>query len=102
MAASGAISGAPFFTAWVIGQTLAHGVGGDKVLQRDNAAYGRVRATTYGTLVDTANRRLFKLRDVLGTRYAHVPTDPLVARVLDSPEQGKLDVTVSSKPGEAA
>jgi hypothetical protein len=102
MMASGAFSGVPFFSAWVVGQTLAHGVGADKVLQRDNVPYGRVRATTYGTLVDTANRRLFKLREVLSARYVNVPTDKLVARVLEAPEQRQLDVTVGAKSGKAA
>src|SRR6185436_14352316 len=100
--ASGAISGTPFLSAWVVGQTLAQGAGGDKVLQKDNVPYGRIRATTYGTLVDTANRRLFKLREVLSARYASVPTDQLVARVLSTPEQGQLDVSVRPKSDEAA
>ena len=102
MVASGAISGSPFFSAWVVGQTFAHGVGVDKLLQKDNVPYGRIRATTYGTLVDTANRRLFKLREVLSGRYANVPTDRLMARVLSTPEQAQLDVTVRPKAGEAA
>lgn len=102
MVASGAVAGAPFFTAWVVGQSLAHGVGGDKVLQKNNAPYGRIRATTYAILVDTANRRLFKLREMLSARYANVPTDQLVARVLSTPEQGQLDVAVRPKSDGAA
>lgn len=102
MVASGAIFGSPFFSAWVVGQTFAHGVGGDKVLQKDNVPYGRIRATTYGTLVDTANRRLFNLREVLSARYANVPTDKLVGRVLSTPEQAQLDVAVGPKSDQAA
>jgi hypothetical protein len=52
--------------------------------------------------VDTANRRLFKLRQVLSVRYSHMPTERLVAHALSAPEQGKLDVTVGAKPVEAA
>jgi hypothetical protein len=72
------------------------------VLQKDGTTYGRVRTTTCGTLVDTANRRLFKLREVLSARFANVPTDQLVARVLDSPEQGELEIVSGRKPDEAA
>jgi hypothetical protein len=100
---AGAISGAPTFSAWVVGQTIAEGIGGEMILQRpDGTRYGRVRPTTYSALVDTAHRRLFKLREVLSARYENVPTDKLLARVLSTPEQGQLDVAIRSKSDEAA
>jgi hypothetical protein len=90
VAASGAISGQPHISAWVVGQKVAAGVAKDKTLTDGQRAYGRVRATTFGTLVDTANRRLLKLRDALSERYGSVPTDDLLARVLSQPVQQRL------------
>lgn len=79
--ASGVISGAPYICAWVVGQKVATGVAKDKTLRNEIRDYGRVRATTFGTLVDTANRRLLKLRDVLAVRYGNQSTDGLLERV---------------------
>lgn len=88
--ASGVISGAPYICAWVVGQKVAAGVAKDKTLRNEIRDYGRVRATTFGTLVDTANRRLLKLRDVLAVRYGNQSTDGLLERVFARPEQGIL------------
>lgn len=88
--ASGVISGAPYICAWVVGQKVAAGVAKDKTLRNEIRDYGRVRATTFGTLVDTANRRLLKLRDVLAVRYGNQSTDGLLERVFSRPEQGSL------------
>lgn len=87
IAASGAISGKPYICAWVVGQKIAAGVAKDKKVGNDGTDYGRVRATTFGVLVDTANRRMMKLRDVLATRYANIPTDDLLSRVFSQPSQ---------------
>lgn len=92
IAASGGLSGAPYICAWVVGQAVAAGVSTDKRVGDGSREYGRVRATTFGTLVDTANRRLLKLKDALSTRYGTVPTDELVSRVLSQPEQSTLDL----------
>ncbi len=90
IAASGAISGTPYICAWVVGQKIAAGVAKDKTLRNEIREYGRVRATTFGTLVDTANRRLLRLRDVLATRYGSTSTDDLLNRVFSQPDQGKI------------
>lgn len=87
IAASGSISGAPYICAWVVGQSVAAGVASDKEVGDQNRKYGRVRATTFGSLVDTANRRLLRLRDRLATRYGQIPTDDLLERVFSSPQQ---------------
>ncbi len=93
IAASGALSGAPYICAWVVGQKVAKGVvGTDKKLSDANREYGRVRATTFGTLVDTANRRLLKLRDILASRYGSLSTDDLLDRVFSRPEQSGIDL----------
>ncbi len=88
IAASGAVSGTPYICAWVVGQKVAAGVTKDKTLGN----YARVRATTFGTLVDTANRRLLKLRDVLATRYGSVSTDTLLNRVFSQPDLGNIEI----------
>jgi hypothetical protein len=87
IAASGAMSGTPFICAWVVGQKIAAGVEPDKRL--GNPEYGRVRAATFGSLVDTANARLLKLRTVLADRYGGSSTDDLLNRVFSQlPQEG--------------
>lgn len=85
--ASGALSGRPTVCAWIVGQKIAAGVERQKSL----GDYGIVRATTFGILVDTANRRLLKLRDRLSTRYSNLPTDRLLERVFSAPDQSSMD-----------
>jgi hypothetical protein len=87
IALSGAMSGSPFVYAWVVGQKVAAGVGREQEVGDGNRKFGRVRATTFGTLVDTANARLLKLRNVLATRYEGIATDQLLNRVLSQPVQ---------------
>lgn len=91
IAASGVISGTPFICAWVVGQKVAAGVAKDKILRNETRDYGRVRATTFGNLVDTANRRLLKLKDVLAARYGNITTDGLLDKVFLLPVQGVID-----------
>lgn len=90
IAASGAMSGSPFICAWVIGQKIAAGVERDK--QLGNPAYGRIRAATFGSLVDTANARLLKLSAVLADRYGGSSTDELLNRVFSQPTQDGLGI----------
>lgn len=85
---SGAMSGAAYICAWVVGQKIAAGVEKDKKL--GNPEYGRVRAATFGSLVDTANKRLLKLRTVLADRYGDASTDSLLSRVFSGQEQTNL------------
>jgi hypothetical protein len=90
IASSGAISGAPYICAWVVGQKIAAGVERDKKL--GNPEYGRVRAATFGSLVDTTNARLLKLRSVLSDRYSEMSTDDLLTRVFAQQEQVAIDL----------
>ncbi len=90
IAVSGAIVGTPYICAWVVGQTVAAGVARDKkVGDGDKREFGRVRATTFGALVDTANLRLMKLRGRLASRYDEMPTDHLLERVFSRPWQAE-------------
>lgn len=90
IAASGAMSGSPFICAWVVGQKVGAGVERDK--QLGSPAYGRIRATTFSALVDTANARLLKLRTVLADRYGGSSTDDLLHRALSQPSQEGLAI----------
>ena len=92
IASSGLIHGKPFISAWVVGQSIAPGVATDSTVGDSSGDYGRVRATTFGALVDTANFRLMRLRQVLEERYDNLPTDQLLARVLSVQEQPSLDL----------
>lgn len=90
IASSGAISGTPFISAWVVGQKVAAGVAREKVVGDGNREYGRIRAATFSSLVDTANARLLKLRSVLADRYSASSTDQLLDRVFSKPSQEGL------------
>ncbi|MOA41920.1 hypothetical protein D3C78_1639310 [compost metagenome] len=84
--------GTPFIYAWVVGQKVAAGVAREKVVGDDGRSYGRVRATTFGSLVGTANARLMKLRNVLAERYESTSTDDLLNRVFSQPVQAGLKI----------
>ncbi|UZR27428.1 hypothetical protein [Methylococcus mesophilus] len=92
IASSGAMSGAPFIFAWVVGQKVAAGVAREKEVGDGNRKYGQVRAATFGSLVDTANARLMKLRNVLADRYGGSSTEDLLNRVFSQPAQEGLSV----------
>lgn len=96
IAASGVVHGAPFIWAWVVGQSIAPGVGTDKTVGDSGRIYGRVRGTTFHALADTANYRLMRLRNVLEERYGNLPTDRLLAKVLSVQEQANLDLESAS------
>jgi hypothetical protein len=88
---SGAMFGAPYICAWVVGQKIAAGVERDKRLGKPE--YGRIRAATFEQLVSTANARLLKLRTMLADRYSDASTDSLLNRVFSSQEQTNLNLT---------
>lgn len=88
----GAMSGSPFISAWVVGQTVAAGVAREIEVGDGQRRFGRVRAATFGSLVDTANARLLKLRSVLSDRYDGSSTDELLTRVFSQPSQDGLRV----------
>ncbi len=85
---SGAMAGTPYISAWVVGQRVSAGVERDKRL--GSPEYGRVRAVTFSSLVDTANARLLKLRKTLASRYGDASTDSLLERVFSTPTQDSM------------
>jgi hypothetical protein len=89
------MSGSPYICAWVVGQRIAAGVEREKRLG-SNPEYGRIRAATFGSLVDTANVRFLKLRSVLAARYEGIATDQLLNRVLSQPVQESMTFSFNS------
>lgn len=83
----GSIIGSPFVYAFVVGEKFSgklqpvSSVKNDKEIER-----GKVRITTFSQLVDTAERRLFRLREKLGERYDDIPGMELYQKV----SQGNL------------
>ena len=94
IASCGAMSGTPFISAWVVGKKVAAGVARGKEVGDGSRTYGRIRAATFGSLVDTANARLLKLRNVLADRYGGSSTDDLLNRVFSQPAQGGLSLSI--------
>lgn len=92
IALSGAMTGTPYISAWVVGQKVAAGVAREKEVGDAGRKYGRIRAATFGSLVDTANARLLKLRNVLADRYNGSSTDELLNRVFSEPAQTNLEI----------
>lgn len=99
IASSGYVNGSPFITAWVVGQSIAAGVATTKTVGDGHHKYGQVRATTYGTLVGTANLRLMRLRETLEDRYGNLKTDALLLKVLATQEQTSFDLGAVPESG---
>lgn len=75
----------------MVGHSIANGVAPEKhVLDMHAQTQGRVRATTYTTLVDTANMRLMRLRKMLAEGYDGLPNAKLLHQVLSIAEQHEL------------
>jgi hypothetical protein len=75
------VLGTPKITAFVVGHRI-----GDKVNRLVAGDFGVVEPTTFSTLVRTAEKRLFNLRERLN-RYQNIPETDLMERVLAEPEQ---------------
>ena len=80
---SGLIDGAPSFKAYVVGHSIS-----DKLEpSREIPPRATIHVATYGRLVRSAHKRLFRLRDRLAGRYSEVSGDDLLTRILSEPEQ---------------
>jgi hypothetical protein len=80
------IEGEPYFRVFVIGHTVS-----DKVQPRlEIPQRAKIEVATYGQLVRQANRRLFRLKERLTSRYEEVTGNDLLNRILAEPEQMRL------------
>ena len=80
---SGLIEGVPDFKVFVVGHKKAANV----EPSRDIGTRAKVQVCTYGQLVRQANRRLFRLKERLASRYEHVTGNDMLNRILAEPQQ---------------
>jgi hypothetical protein len=79
---SGVIEGEPEFRVFVVGHSLS-----EKVEPKREIGRARLEIVTYSRIVRQANRRLFRLRERLTSRYEEVTGSDLLNRILAEPEQ---------------
>jgi hypothetical protein len=99
---SGHFANAVRIYAFVVG----HEVAPKTEPYKEVGSYGKIRATTYGTLIDTASKRLFGLKQRLNERYGELQKDampPSLQRALINyqPELTALEAP-ASQPVSAA
>jgi len=73
---SGVIGGNPYINAFLVGMNVEKtGLSAARVMDAndDKREIGRINIATFSQLVDTAEQRLFRLRDALKDRYDDVP-----------------------------
>ena len=87
LAASGVLYGRPRINAFVVGKSLDTSLSRSNIRTLGKPEFGHVEACTFDQLIHTAERRLFRLRDKLKSRYENIPTLDLVNQVLAEPQQ---------------
>lgn len=69
----GSIIGNPYVYAFVVGEKFSRKIQPVQTVKNDNEIeVGQVRISTFSQLVDTAERRLFRLREKLNSRYEEI------------------------------
>ena len=81
---SGLIEGERYLRASAVGHSLS------LEPRRDIGSRARVEIATYGQLIRQANRRLFRLKERLTSRYEEVTGSDLLNRILAEPQQLSL------------
>jgi hypothetical protein len=79
---SGHLDGAPVIHAFVVGHEIDKRVEQKRTLGENGR--GRIEAITYGRMVTTAHRRLFRLREHLPQRYEELSGQALLSKALGS------------------
>lgn len=70
----GQLIGTPYIEAFVVGESFTEKIQPISTVKNDNSVeLGKIRITTFSQLVDTAERRLFGLREKLSNRYDDIP-----------------------------
>lgn len=70
----GSLIGTPYIEAFVVGESFSEKIQPISTVQNENKVeMGKIRITTFGQLVDTAEKRLFGLRQKLSERYDDIP-----------------------------
>lgn len=83
------LSSSPQITAYVVGDKISNNIS-TKVTVGENSVF----ACTYMQLVETAKKRLFKLKETLNDRYEQMPIENIIEKVLKEPKQ--LDVSLKN------
>jgi hypothetical protein len=80
----GLLDGAPYITAFVVGHKKSKNTASyaEISMEKGTPPIGNIKSTTYGQLVMSAEKRLFRLREFLSDRYENIPEDKLLLRVL--------------------
>ena len=90
----GSLIGTPYIEAFVVGETFSEKIQPISTVQNENKIeMGKIRITTFGQLVDTAEKRLFGLRQKLSERYDDIPGMELFRQ---QAEQLKVDFSKDS------
>ena len=84
----GLLDGPPFVQAFVVGHKVDPRL--SIVKMGDPAQVAKIESCTFGQLVRTANKRLFRLQEVVSARYENIPGLELVNKILGEPVQKRL------------
>jgi Histidine kinase-, DNA gyrase B-, and HSP90-like ATPase len=87
---SGVVGGSPYIHAYLVGMSIEKGgLSGNKIMDQNDRNWerGKIVITSFSQLVDTAEKRLFRLRDSLKDRYDDIPGMDLFQRT-----QGELNI----------
>lgn len=81
LAKSTALGGNCRVVGFVVGDSVADNLANVSEVKENDVVLGRLYTTTYSQLVDTAEKRMFGLRQVLANRYDDVPGMELYSQV---------------------
>lgn len=88
---SSLMDGTPMFRAFVVGHEVDEKTMRDKNINGDGGVLrAKIQAVTYNQLTRSANKRLFKLKDKIPSRYDEVTGGDLMAKVMQTPSQSNL------------
>ena len=84
---SGVIGGSPYIDAFLVGMKVEKGgLSGSRVMDSndDKKEIGKITIATFSQIVDTAEHRLFRLRETLSDRYDDIPGMDLFRRAIQT------------------
>jgi hypothetical protein len=77
------LEGSPSFRVFMVGHRISNKV----EPARDVGERARIQVATYGQIVRSAYRRLFRLRERLATRYEKVAGEDMLSKLLAEPQR---------------
>lgn len=81
----GSLIGSPYVHSFVVGEFITKNMQPITTIQNDSKVEcGKVHVTTYAQLVDTAEKRIFRLRERLSERYDDIPGLDLFQRTVQT------------------